>query len=461
MTTPQQTLIIGGGISGLACAWRLQQAGEPVLLLEESDRVGGAIQSIERGGFIFELGPQSVLSNAALLELAAGVGLESELLRADNRAPRFVLVDGRLQRVPMAPPSLLTTSLLSTRTKLRLLTEPFRKTTPPEPDESVADFVRRKFGAELLDRLVAPFVSGVYAGDPERLSLRSAFSSVYEWEKTHGSVLKGAMKSRPPKDQPRPGLCSFREGLAALPRAIAHSLGTSLRMQCHVTALCRAESGGFEVAFERGGRSESVGAAKLVVATSALAAGELLKELSATLAANLARIPYAAVAVVSVGYRREQVKHPLEGFGFLVPRKEGLNVLGTVWSSSLFPGRAPAGMVCVASFVGGATNPTIVEKSEEEIFQIVEPEVARMLHIEGPPVERIVRRYPYALPQYNLGHSEILREARAELARFPGLFLTGNFLEGPSVANCVEQAFRTADATLRFRAGQKEGAARA
>jgi len=461
VTSPHHTIIIGGGISGLACAWRLQQAGEPVLLLEESDRAGGAIQSVVRGGFVFELGPQSVLTNPALLELISGVGLDSEMLRADNRAPRFVLLDGRLHRVPMAPPSLLTTSLLSTRTKLRLLAEPFRKSAPPEPDESVAAFVRRKFGAELLERLVGPFVSGVYAGDPERLSLRSAFPAVYQWEKKYGSVLKGAMKSRPSKDQPRPGLCSFRGGLVALPRGIAQRLGASLRFQCRVTSLRKAASGRYMVAVECGGRKESLLANRLVVAASPLAASELLKELSPHLAATLARIPYAAVAIVSAGYRREQVRHPLEGFGFLVPRKEGLHVLGTVWSSSLFPGRAPAGMVSVASFVGGATNPNIVEKPEEEIFRVVEAEVARVLKIEGPPVERIVRSYRYALPQYNLGHSQILREMREELAKSPGLFFTGNYLEGPSVANCVEQAFRTADAVLRFRDEQNESVERA
>ena len=194
-----RTIVIGGGIAGLACTYRLREMSIPALLLEQADRVGGVIESAQQDGFLFELGPQSFLSTEPLLEMIAGLGLGDELLRADPRAPRYVLADGRLRRVPMSPPALLTTSLLSAGSKWRLVSEPFRRTQPPEGDESVAAFVRRKFGNELLELLVGPFVSGVYAGDPEKLSLRSAFPAVHEWENDYGSVLRGAMKSRPAK----------------------------------------------------------------------------------------------------------------------------------------------------------------------------------------------------------------------------------------------------------------------
>ena len=207
MQSPAQTIVIGGGISGLTCAFRLRQSGIPVLLLEQSHRVGGVIDSVQQDGFLFECGPQSFLSTDLLLKLIDALGLGPELLRADPRAPRYILTRGRLELVPMAPPALLTTSLLGISSKWRLLSEPFRRSHPPARDESVADFVRRKFGSELLELLVGPFVSGVYAGDPEKLSLRSAFPSAYEWEKEYGSVLRGAMKSRPPKEKPRPTLC--------------------------------------------------------------------------------------------------------------------------------------------------------------------------------------------------------------------------------------------------------------
>lgn len=177
-----QTVVIGGGISGLACAYRLKQLGLPVMLLEASERAGGMIQSLSMEAFLFELGPQSFLSTAPLLQLISELGLEDQLVRANPSAPRFVLRNGRLERVPLAPTELLTTSLLSVRTKLCLLAEPFRNTAPPESDESVAAFVRRKFGEDLLEYLAGPFVSGVYAGNPERISLRSAFPSAHEWE---------------------------------------------------------------------------------------------------------------------------------------------------------------------------------------------------------------------------------------------------------------------------------------
>jgi oxygen-dependent protoporphyrinogen oxidase len=204
--TPFPAIVIGGGISGLACAYHLQQTGIPVRVLDSGVRPGGVISTLEKNGFRFELGPQSFLSSEPLLKLIDALGLKNELLYADSRAPRYILFHGRLVPAPLAPPQLLTTPLLGPRTKWRLFTETFRRTNPPSADESIAAFVRRKFGDELLDRLVAPFVSGIYAGDPEKLSLRAAFPKLHEFETRYGSVLRGAMKSRPAKGAPRPGL---------------------------------------------------------------------------------------------------------------------------------------------------------------------------------------------------------------------------------------------------------------
>lgn len=452
-----RTIIIGGGISGLACAHRLLQSGAEVLLLEESDRAGGVIGTIRQDGFQFEIGPQSFLSNPTLLELISSLGLGGELRRADSRAPRYVLLGGELRKVPLGPQDLLGTSLLSMGTKLRLLSEPWRRSQPPDGDESVAAFVRRKFGADLLENLVGPMVSGIHAGDPEKLSLRSAFPAVYEWESQHGSVLRGALKSRPPKGTPRPGLCSFREGMETLVRRLAESLGESLSLGTRVERVSRAKANGhsgFDVHVIRRGRAESLNADALVIATPTSAAAEIAGEISATLRELLARIEYAPVAVVGCGYKREQVAQPVDGFGFLVPRKENLSVLGTVWPSSLFLGRAPEGMVSFASFVGGATNPQLMDLSDEQIADDAEREVAQVLRISGPPVTRMMRRWTRALPQYNLGHGKIVAELEQELRRFPGLFLAGNYLSGPSVGSCAEQAERTANAVQKFLSAQ-------
>ncbi len=447
-----RTVVIGGGISGLACAYRLRQLGVPVLLLEQASRAGGVICSVRQEGFLFELGPQSFLSTDPLLELIESLGLSPELQHADSRAPRYILQARRLHALPLAPPALLTTSLLSFGSKLRLLSEPFRRTQPPEDDESVAAFVRRKFSADLLENFVAPFVSGVYAGDAEELSLRSAFPSAYQWEKNYGSVLRGAIKSRPPKGKPRPALCSFPDGVGTLVRTLGGKLGDALERETSVVSIKRGRANGkstftLETTSSRG--AAEIHADVIVMAAPTRAAGRLLASISESLADQFNQIEYAPVAVVATGYRREQVGHPFAGFGFLVPRKEGLRTLGTVWNSSLFPGRAPEGMVCLTSFAGGATDPELVKLPENEILGIVSREVASVLNITGAPVASLVQRYDAALPQYNLGHGKVIAALRELCAGVPGLFLAGNYLGGPSIGSCVEQALAAAETVNR------------
>jgi oxygen-dependent protoporphyrinogen oxidase len=322
----------------------------------------------------------------------------------------------------------------------------------------VAAFVRRKFGEDLLENLVGPFVSGIHAGDPEKLSVRSAFPFLHEWERQYGSVLKGAMKSRPPKGTPRPTLSSFREGVTALVRALGGALGESLHYGAQVESLRPAKVNGsptYAIRLKRNDREETLTASAVVLATDTITAGRILNAVSPAFGTLLSRVEYAAVAVVGCGYRREQVGHSVSGFGFLVPRKEGLRVLGTVWCSSLFPGRAPEGMVNLTSFVGGATDSKLMESSEAELAAQAEREVARALNIAGDPVTRVVRFWPRALPQYNLGHSEIVAGLQQELGRHPALFLTGNYLAGASIGYCTEQAAKTAAAVQQFLASKK------
>lgn len=447
--TPYPAVVIGGGISGLACAYRLQQTGIPVRVLEAGTRVGGLIATKGVDGFQFEVGPQSFLSTQPLLKLIDALGLNDELLRADPKAPRYILSHGRLIPAPLSPPSLLTTPLLGASTKWRIFTEMLHRTRPPANDESIASFVRRKFGGELLDQLVAPFVSGVYAGDPERLSLRASFPMLYEFEAKYGSILRGAMKSRPPKGTPRDGLCSFRKGIETLPRTLGERLGDLLLKETSVIALRRGQANGkpsFEIDVTRRDHRETLLANTVVVAAPTETASQILKGLSYQFAPAFARIKYAPVAVVGAGYRREQVQHVGDGFGFLAPRSEGLRVLGTVWNSSLFPGRAPDNMACFTSFAGGATDPGLCELSDDEISRIVCGEVERVLRITGKPVTTMIHRYARALPQYNQGHAETISTLAALTSGIPGLFLAGNYLSGPSIGACVEQANQAADA---------------
>jgi oxygen-dependent protoporphyrinogen oxidase len=457
MTNPLKVAVIGAGISGLACAYHLHQLGVDVTVFESNSAAGGMIDSVEKDGFLFEAGPQSFQGTPALLALIRELGLESQLQKADPRAPRYVLLHGRLRKIPMSPQALLASTLLNPVSRWKIASEPFKKSQPPTEEESVATFVRRKFGNEILEYLVAPFVSGVYAGDPEKLSLKAAFPTLDEWERQYGSVLRGAMKSRPPKEQRTgtPALCSFTHGAATLPRAMAAKLGDALQYDTRAVLVnFSGQSAGAGAACEirivRNGQDQSAMADAVVIATPAYAAAHLLESFSPQLAHTLSGIAYAPVAVVASTYYRQQVGDPIEGFGFLVPRGEKVRTLGTVWNSSLFPGRAREGSVTITSFIGGATDPDMMNLHEENIAAIVAEENARILGITGPPTETAVWKYARALPQYNLGHGYIVETIRDAERNSPGLFFAGNYLEGPAVGKCVENGFQTAEAVRKY-----------
>lgn len=458
-TNPTQVSVIGAGISGLACAYRLQQLGLSVALLESSAIVGGLIGTVEKDGLLLESGPQSFQGTPEILALIRELGIEADLQRADPRAPRYVFLHGRLRKVPMSPQALLASSLLGPRSRWKIASEPFKKSRPPTEEETVAAFVRRKFGHEILEYLVAPFVSGVFAGDPEQLSLKAAFPTLDEWERQYGSVLRGAMKSRPPKHQRTapPALCSFRHGVATLPRSIAAKLGDSLQLDTQVQSIQRSAQtaapssvASFEIRALRQAREQSATSRAVVLATPAYISGSLLSELSPSLAHVLSGIAYAPVAVVAASYYRQQVGDPLDGFGFLVPRSEKIRTLGTVYNSSLFPGRAREGIVTITSFIGGATDVDIARLSEPQIAEIVAEENARILGITGLPLETAVWKYSRALPQYNLGHGHIVESIRDAERSLPGLFFAGNYLEGPALGKCIENGFHTAEAAAKY-----------
>ncbi len=447
-------VVIGGGISGLTCAYRLQRLGLPVILLEASDRPGGLVGSQEKDGFLFESGPQSFQGTARILELIRELGIEDQLCKADPRAPRYVLRRGRLIKIPMSP-ALLTSSLLSMSSRWRLISEPFRRTRSPREEESIAQFVRRKFGHEILEYLVAPFVSGVYAGDPEKLSLRAAFPTLEEWEREYGSVLRGAMKSRSVNGDSKgaPPLCSFRNGLNTLGQALAKKLGASVRLGTRVDAITKNEANGrsgYHIHVEQAGGRATTEAQAVVVAIPTYVASPMLKAISSALAQTLSGIAYAAVGVVASGYHSRQLGRPADGFGFLIPRAENVRTLGTVWNSCLFPGRAREGTIAMTSFIGGATDPAIVGVAEQEVAHLVHEDNAKILDISGPAITTAVWKHEKALPQYNLGHVHAVREIRAAERAVPGLFFAGNYLQGPALGKCVEQAYETADAVRSY-----------
>ena len=449
-------LVVGAGISGLVCAYALRKAGIDAQIVEASPQPGGIIRTQRRDGFLLEFGPQSFSATPAIRELCRELGLEREVVEAPPRAPRFVLVDGALQQVPLSPPAFFASGLFSTRTKWSILRDLLGRTTPPSTDESVAVFVRRKFSDELLDKLVGPFVSGIYAGDPERLSLRAAFPQLYEAERAAGSVIRGMIRAskaaksvKGPKQ--RPALQTFREGNTALIRALAAKLGSALRCGAEVKSVScnRTESSerinSFAVVVNAQGEVNTLETQYLIMATPTNSAAALLRNVDPAFASLLSGIEYAPVAIVSLGYRQADVGHNLEGFGFLVPRSARLQTLGTVWNSSLFPNRAPKGQVLLSSFVGGASNPKAAAVAPEELVAIVHREISPLLAIHQPPIFSNVEFYERAIPQYNLGHAERIASLSSLQQKYSNLWLAGNYLRGPAVGACVDHALQVAE----------------
>jgi oxygen-dependent protoporphyrinogen oxidase len=460
MSNRVEALVVGAGISGLATAYALHKSGIGVRVVEAARRPGGVIQSVKRDGYLLECGPQSFSGNGTISAMCKDLGILEERVLADPKAPRYVLIDGKLLAVPMGP-GLLTSPFMGGGTRGAILRDIFGKSESPEPDESVAAFVRRKFSDTLLDRLVGPFVSGIYAGDPEKLSLRAAFPILYEAEKASGSLMRGVFKvmnqrkaarnSAPQAPREKPTLQTFRDGNETLIRAIAGRLGE--RLSCgveltHIEALATDQNpraARFRVSLQGPKGEEILEAERLILSVPTEAAGRLLNSVDVGFSAQLCAIGYSGVAVVSLGYAKSDVGDPLTGFGFLVPRSAGLSILGTVWNSSLFPGRAPEDHALLTSFVGGATNPGAVSKSPEALAAQVHGEMAPLLSIRKGPAFSNVTIWPRAIPQYNLGHTGRISAINAMRARFPGLYFSGNYLNGPAIGTCVEYALKVAD----------------
>jgi protoporphyrinogen/coproporphyrinogen III oxidase len=445
------SVIIGAGISGLVAAHRLKKMGRDLLLVESGDHTGGVIQSREVEGFLIECGPNSLRGSHEFLDLVEELNLTGELITADPRAPAYVYADGRLQAVPMSPRALVKTKLISNAAKLRLLREPFVKARRGGGEESVASFVRRRLGDEILERLVEPFLSGVYAGDPEELSLQACFPKLAEFEAESGGILRGALRSAKqsrqgggkPKRSLRPyRLCSFGHGLSALPEALAESLGDSLLTRARIIDI--SSTGRFEIKVEHLGEIKTITSSTLVVSAPAYVAAHLLSAVAPEVAALMAEIPYVSIASVPLGYRAEQIARKLDGFGFLAPRGEGLRTLGSIWNSFLFAGRAPEGWVCLTNFIGGATDAEAVKLGDEELIKTVHNDLSKVLGVSGKPRPLPITRYERAIPQYTLGHAARVKRVETLLRDVPGLWIAGNYLRGISLGDCIKHAERVA-----------------
>jgi len=444
------TLIVGAGIAGLAYAHA--RAGAELLVLDAAPRAGGLLRTSRAelpgaGTLRFEWGPEALQDDAPeTLALLGELGL-TPLPAAAESAKRFICLRGRLEPVPLSPGDILGSSLLSPAGKLRAATEPMRA-RGGGLDGSVADFVRHRLGEEVLQRLADPFVTGVYAGDPEQLAARAAFPKLVALVEEHGSLLAGLKargKARKASGEARrgpPGLFTLAGGLGPLADALAARLGARVRLGTRVVAL-RREGDGWGASVQAVADRDppapvELRARRVVVATPVAAAARLLQEAAPELAAELADMQSESVVSISHAWRREQVAHALDGFGYLVPSAEGRMHLGTLFSSSIEPGCVPAGVVLLRTLMGGARRPRMVEWPDEELLAELSEGVAPLLGLQGEPLWAHVVRHRAVLPRYDLRQPR--RQARVDelLARTPGLTLLGNWRRGISVNAQVE-----------------------
>ena len=438
-----RTVVVGGGLSGLVAAHGLARAGEDVVLLEETDRPGGVVRTESKDGFLLEVGPNTVRPTLPLWQLVDELGLSGEVVLADPRSPRYVDYAGQLHPVPMSPAALLTTPLLSAGGKLRLLTEPLRS-RGSDPEESVREFTARRLGAEIADRFIEPFVGGIFAGSATRLCAAAAFPTLARWEREHGSLFAGALADRKARATPtevRPkGLLSFRDGLGVLPRAIADALGPAIRLSCPVQAIA-VRNGSWTVT----AAGEDFMADRVILAASAHRASALMSPLAPEAARALAEVPHPPLAVLHLAWPQAALRRPLRGFGHLVVPARDRRILGAVWSSSLFPGRCPEGMILLTVFLGGSRDPAALALSDGQLIDAASRDLAAEGLLQGSPQPVLLTRWARAIPQYERGHLGRMAVLAAAEERLPGLRFLGNYRGGIAVADVVASARAAAE----------------
>ncbi|MFA5832199.1 MAG: protoporphyrinogen oxidase [Bacteroidota bacterium] len=445
--TSSQITIIGGGISGLTTAWWLRKQSYSIKVLERDATVGGTMKTIRNNGWLIETGPNSALETSLLFKtLFADLGLSDQLVYANPVGNnRYILRNGMLHPLPMSPVKFLRTNLWSLSGKIRLLKEPFVGRAKKE--ESIAEFVERRLGKELLDYAINPFVAGIFAGAPEQLSVRAAFPKLYALEEKYGGLIRGQIggarerKKRGEVAKDRAQMFSFKNGMQTLPDAIAKALGNDIQTSSNVEGLEYDEKGKrYVLRYSTKGSVHTHHTDSIVFAVPASVAARLIEPFDDTLSKSIDNIVYPPVTEVFVGYKSKQVHRQLDGFGFLIPAKEQRQILGVIWSSTLFEGRAPEGSVALTVFVGGSRQPEYALRNDAELLQTVSTELKELMQVDGEPVFTHITRWEKAIPQYHIGHLNIVEQMKQFEERHPGIFLSGNYRDGISVGDCVIQS---------------------
>ena len=460
-------VIVGGGISGLSLAFALLEA-EPsadIVIFESEKRAGGKIWTEKVNGFLCEGGVNGFLDNRPkTLELASKLSL-NPLRSSEAARKRYIFSDGKLRLLPESPLSFLTSDLLSLYGRLRVVYEFFAPKGRLD-DETLADFARRRLGKEAYEKLIDPMASGIYAGNPEALSLKSCFPKIFKLEEKYGSLIKGmiklqreAKKSKSPHPPftkggqggikvgagPGGALTSFYEGMGMMVASLKSSLKERLRAGSKVVSVERKNKG-YAVHLSNG---MVVEAEIVVIASPAYSAAEILKNLDRSLSSVLSEIQYPSVSVVCFGYRKERIVNKLDGFGFLIPHKERRKILGVLWDSSIFPGRAPDGYVLLRSMVGGARASGLDMQDDGRLMDLMAEELSHIMEIKTQPDFVKIYKHEKAIPQYNIGHDRKLKTIDDMLIKYENLYLTGNAYRGIGVNDCIENSYKLAGTIIR------------
>lgn len=443
--------VIGGGITGLVAAYYLQKKGVDITLFEASDTLGGAIRTHHESGYITEAGPNTILETSPIItELIRSLGIEDKKLYAnDVSSKRYIVKDGKPQQLPMNPKEFITSSFFSLGAKLNLLKEPFKARIITD-DESLADFTRRRLGNECLDYAVNPFVAGVYAGDPERLSVRHAFEKLYRLEEKYGSLIRGQLQGAKERKRSvheakhRAKMFSFDDGLQVLIDALAAKLEGRIHYHSIVSRIERRveTSSNIDITFTSGERIDGFDAVLLTAPAHRIADIEFISYPS-TPSSNplplygLRDIYYPPVTSLALGFDKRDVRHALDGFGMLIPKVEGFRILGTLFSSTLFANRAPKDHVLLTSYIGGARQPELAALNDDELVKLVLGDLRVLLGVTAKASFIHRTTWNKAIPQYEVGYDEYIEVMTNFERDNRGVYLAGNYRGGISVGDCI------------------------
>ena len=451
----RKILVLGGGIAGLAAANVLRARGDSVILLERSGRVGGCVRTISRDGFLAESGPNSFLAEEKeLFDFLRENGVLAEAVDASASAKkRFIVRGGRPLAVPASPLSAVFTPLFSLAGKLRLAVEPFIFSRS-RGEETVADFVRRRIGREMYNYALNPLVAGIFAGDPEKLAVRYAFPKVWQLEAKYGSLIRGTFPNARAKKASglfeKKRTLSFPNGMETLPKILAKNLGRSVRLNATLTELSREGKSWRARWFTCGSVCdffEQDDVFDEVVFAIPPREWKNLRGIDPALVSAFADAPelfYPPVTTLTLGIAQSEISHPLDGFGMLVPELEKRKILGSLWTSSLFPNRAPAGFATLTNYIGGSRQPELAQLPREEQLALARAEIADLLGAKGVPAFVEICEHEHAIPQYNVGYGKFLDSLAAIEDAFAGVHFCGNYRGGIAVGATLLNAVRCA-----------------